>query len=162
MLPRTVQDTEGRDRKPPATVSASAPGSTTDPRQQGHPREYDGNKCEILGNIVDNTLRFSSTSIPNKCSLTSTDGLPFGFIASPFAEPSDSTRWLRRSPERCQECGAYRNLFIVIELKTGRWACNFCGTINSSEDVKSREAIEACRWAMRGAHPFRRKRTDTN
>ena len=162
MLPRTVQDTEGRDRKPPATVSASAPASTTDPRQQGPPRESDGNKCEILGNIVDNTLRFSSTSIPNKCSLTSTDGLPFGFIASPFAEPSDSTRWLRRSPERCQECGAYRNLFIVIELKTGRWACNFCGTINSSEDVKSREAIEACRWAMRGAHPFRRKWTDTN
>ena len=142
MLPRTIQDTVGKGTAP---VISTPPAGTADFRNQGHPREYDGNKCEILGNVVDNTLRFSSTCVPNKASLTSNDGLPFGFVASPFAEAPDSSRWLRRPAERCQECGAYRNLYIVIELQTGRWACNFCGHINASDDVKSREAIEACR-----------------
>ena len=144
MLPLTIHDTTGRDSKTSSLVPPLP--SLVGARQVSHPREYDGNKCEILGNVVDSTLRFSSTCIPSKASLTSPDGLPFGFISSPFAEASDSSRWLRRAAERCQECGAYRNLYIVIELKTGRWSCNFCGHINKSDDVQSREAIEACRF----------------
>ncbi len=144
MLPRTIQDTHvGVDSSNP--VSSSSVQSIG---SQGHPREYDGSTSEILGNTSDCTIHFSSTSVPSDCSLTSSDGLPFGFIISPFSATIDSSRWLRRAPERCQTCGAYRNLYIVVEIMTGRWACNFCGGINSSEDLKSKEAIEDCRYSL--------------
>ena len=144
MLPRHVQDvsTDGRAGKKPADAQIPLGGQN----DSGHPREYDGNRSEILGNTNDSTLRLSSNAVPSRMALTSSEALPFGFMVSPFAEASDSSRWLRRAPERCQECGAFRNLYIVIEIKTGRWACNFCGCVNSSEDVKSREAIESCRY----------------
>ncbi len=54
-------------------------------------------------------------------------------------------RWLRREGDRCQSCGAFRNLYVSVEAKTGRWLCNFCGYVNTSEDLKGKEAIEACR-----------------
>lgn len=55
------------------------------------------------------------------------------------------SRWLRRAAERCQGCGAFRNLYVVVEAATGRWMCNFCGHVQASDDLKGREAIEACR-----------------
>ena len=54
-------------------------------------------------------------------------------------------RWLRRAAERCQGCGAFRNLYVAVEAATGRWMCNFCGHVQASEDLKGKEAIEACR-----------------
>ena len=100
---------------------------------------------EILGNTVDPCWRFSAQTVPTRCSLTTPDGLPFGFVIQPFAAPGDSARWLRREAERCQGCGAFRNLYVAVEANTGRWMCNFCGHVTASDDLKGKEAIEACR-----------------
>jgi hypothetical protein len=54
-------------------------------------------------------------------------------------------RWLRRAAERCQGCGAFRNLYVAVEAATGRWMCNFCGHVQVSDDLKGKAAIEACR-----------------
>ena len=129
---------------------------------------------EILGNTVDPYWRFSAQTVPTRSSLTMPEGLPFGFVIQPFVAPEDSTRsgspaadalrarrvhrvragtdeqwcggrWLRRAAERCQGCGAFRNLYVAVEAATGRWMCNFCGHVQASDDLKGKEAIEACR-----------------
>jgi hypothetical protein len=100
---------------------------------------------EILGDVEDPHTRFSSTAVPNRSSLTVPGGLPFGFVTSPFAGPEDGSKWLRREAERCQSCGAVRNLYVSVETQTGRWACNFCNGVNTSEDLKGQGGIEACR-----------------
>lgn len=100
---------------------------------------------EILGDVEDPHTRFSSTAVPNRSSLTVPGGLPFGFVTSPFAGPEDGSKWLRREAERCQSCGAVRNLYVSVETQTGRWACNFCQGVNTSEDLKGQGGIEACR-----------------
>ena len=131
---------------------------------------------EILGNTVDPFWRFSTQTVPTRCSLTMPGGLPFGFVVQPFAAPEDSSRlastwisppshsvpafarvgcsdsmpaplcrWLRREGERCQGCGAFRNLYVAVEAQTGRWLCNFCGHVTTSDDIKGKDAIDACR-----------------
>ena len=100
---------------------------------------------EVLGDVQDPHTRFSSSAVPNRSSLTMPGGLPFGFVTSPFAAQEDSSKWLRRDAERCQSCGAVRNLYVAVETQTGRWACNFCSGINTNEDLKGQGGIEACR-----------------
>ena len=100
---------------------------------------------EILGNTNDPLWRFSLQTVPTRCALTVPGGLPFGFVVQPFAEAEDSSRWLRREAERCQGCGAFRNLYVSVEANTGRWLCNFCGRITAADDLKGKESIEACR-----------------
>jgi len=66
-------------------------------------------------------------------------------IGVPFTVSAPLHRWLRREAERCQGCGAFRNLYVSVEAQTGRWMCNFCGHVVTSDDLKGKEAIEACR-----------------
>ena len=76
-------------------------------------------------------------SNPPLCSDLTRGGIPFGFIISPFAHDNEggSSNSIATDPARCSSCGAFRNLYVSVEVKTGRWACNFCGSIEKSDDL---------------------------
>jgi len=80
------------------------------------------------------------------CSPPGVAALGCNRLATPLRRVlSPLSRWLRREAERCQGCGAFRNLYVAVEAQTGRWMCNFCGHITTSDDLKGKDAIDACR-----------------
>lgn len=59
--------------------------------------------------------------------------LGFGALVSPGREISPGPQIIQRDPHRCQNCGAYANLYCNILLGSGQWQCVICRNLNGSE-----------------------------
>ncbi|MCO5586110.1 hypothetical protein L7F22_040049 [Adiantum nelumboides] len=71
--------------------------------------------------------------------------LGFGAIVCPGREVVPIPPGIRRSPCRCQYCGAFSNLYSSIAPSTGQWKCPFCDKMNSSSGTyraASKEDLE--------------------
>ncbi|KAI5061767.1 hypothetical protein GOP47_0024272 [Adiantum capillus-veneris] len=71
--------------------------------------------------------------------------LGFGAIVCPGREVVPIPPSIRRSPCRCQNCGAFSNLYCSIAPSTGQWKCPFCDKMNSSSGTykaASKENLE--------------------
>ncbi|OVA10291.1 zinc finger protein [Macleaya cordata] len=59
--------------------------------------------------------------------------LGFGALVSPGRDISPSPQVVQRDPHRCQNCGAYANMYCKILIGSGQWQCVICWKLNGSE-----------------------------
>ena len=65
--------------------------------------------------------------------LANVPSLGFGALVSPGQEVSPGPQIIQRDPHRCQNCGAFSNLYCNILLGSGQWQCVICRNLNASE-----------------------------
>lgn len=65
--------------------------------------------------------------------LANTQCLGFGALVSPGGDVASATQIIQRDPHRCQNCGAYVNLYCEILLASGQWQCVICKKLNGSD-----------------------------
>ncbi|KAL1565168.1 Protein transport protein Sec23A [Salvia divinorum] len=78
-------------------------------------------------------LLFSAHKVLKQKKLANVPSLGFGAIVSPGREVSPGPQIIQRDPHRCQNCGAYANLYCKILLGSGQWQCVICRNLNGSE-----------------------------
>lgn len=65
--------------------------------------------------------------------LMNVPSLGFGALVSPGREVLHGPQIIQRDPHRCQNCGAYANLYCNVLLGSGQWQCVICRNLNGSE-----------------------------
>ncbi|KAI3818955.1 hypothetical protein L1987_12777 [Smallanthus sonchifolius] len=128
-------------RTPPATpqpVAFSATPSATPPSNRSDgTNEF---RHQVLGDAEDmvslsdapNVL-FSARKVLKQKKLMNVPSLGFGALVSPGREVLHGPQIIQRVPHRCQNCGAYANLYCNILLGSGQWQCVICQNLNGSE-----------------------------
>lgn len=89
---------------------------------------------------------FSAYKVLKQKKLANVSSLGFGALVSPGREIAPGPQILERDPHRCQNCGAYANLYCNIVLGSGKWQCVICKNLNSSEGeyvASSREDLRS-------------------
>uniref|UniRef100_A0A5B7A3J0 Protein transport protein SEC23 n=1 Tax=Davidia involucrata TaxID=16924 RepID=A0A5B7A3J0_DAVIN len=76
---------------------------------------------------------FSAHKVLKLKKLANIPSLGFGALVSPGREISPGPQIIQRDPHRCQNCGAYANLYCNILLGSGQWQCVICRNLNGSE-----------------------------
>lgn len=67
-------------------------------------------------------------------------------LVSPGRDIAPSSQIVQRDPHRCQNCGAYANLYCSIILSSGKWQCVICKKLNESDGdyiAATREDLQA-------------------
>ncbi|KAK6941157.1 Sec23/Sec24, helical domain [Dillenia turbinata] len=75
---------------------------------------------------------FSAHKVLKQKKHANVPSLGFGALISPGREVSPGPQIIQRDPHRCQNCGAYANLYCSILLESGQWQCVVCGKLNGS------------------------------
>ncbi|KAA8549015.1 hypothetical protein F0562_000699 [Nyssa sinensis] len=76
---------------------------------------------------------FSAHKVLKQRKLANIPSLGFGALVSPGREISPGPQIIQRDPHRCQNCGAYANLYCNILIGSGQWQCVICRNLNGSE-----------------------------
>ncbi|CAA0843281.1 Sec23/Sec24 protein transport family protein [Striga hermonthica] len=76
---------------------------------------------------------FSAHKVLKQKKLANVPSLGFGALVSPGRDVSLGPQIIQRDPHRCQNCGAYANLYCNILLGSGQWQCVICRNLNGSE-----------------------------
>ncbi|XP_059625517.1 protein transport protein SEC23 A [Cornus florida] len=76
---------------------------------------------------------FSAHKVLKQKKLANIPSLGFGALVSPGREISPGPQIIQRNPHRCQNCGAFANLYCSILLGSGQWQCVICRNLNGSE-----------------------------
>eukprot|EP00257_Ricinus_communis_P014674 XP_015572408.1 protein transport protein SEC23 [Ricinus communis] len=78
-------------------------------------------------------ILFSAHKVLRQKKLANVPSLGFGALISPGREISPAPQIIQRDPHRCQNCGAYANLYCKILLGSGQWQCVICRKLNGSD-----------------------------
>ncbi|KAL5537683.1 hypothetical protein UlMin_045276 [Ulmus minor] len=76
---------------------------------------------------------FSAHKVLKQKKQANIPSLGFGALVSPGGEVSPGPQVIQRNPHRCQNCGAYANIYCNILLGSGQWQCVVCRELNGSE-----------------------------
>lgn len=76
---------------------------------------------------------FSAHKVLKHKKLANVPSLGFGALVSPGREIAPGPEVVQRDPHRCQNCGAYANLYSEILIGSGQWQCVICKKLNSSD-----------------------------
>ncbi|OAY62009.1 protein transport protein SEC23 [Manihot esculenta] len=76
---------------------------------------------------------FSAHKVLKQKKLANVSSLGFGALIFPGREISPGPQIIQRDPHRCQNCGAYANLYCKILLGSGQWQCVICRKLNGSD-----------------------------
>ncbi|KAJ4820758.1 Protein transport protein SEC23 [Rhynchospora pubera] len=76
---------------------------------------------------------FSAHKVLKRKKAANVPSLGFGAVVSPGLEIGSGLEIIERDPYRCQNCGAYSNLYCEVLIGSGKWQCVICKTLNSSE-----------------------------
>uniref|UniRef100_A0A0C9S7S5 TSA: Wollemia nobilis Ref_Wollemi_Transcript_12856_3701 transcribed RNA sequence n=1 Tax=Wollemia nobilis TaxID=56998 RepID=A0A0C9S7S5_9CONI len=76
---------------------------------------------------------FSAHKVLKQKKLSSNSSIGFGALVSLGRETMPGPQTVQHNPYRCQNCGAYVNLYCSIVPSTGEWKCVICKKLNSSE-----------------------------
>ncbi|CAK9145290.1 unnamed protein product [Ilex paraguariensis] len=98
-----------------------------------HKHQVSDAKEEQLPVAESPNVLFSAHKILKQKKLTNVPSLGFGALISPGREVSPGPQIIQRDPHRCQNCGAYANLYCNILLGSGQWQCVICRNLNGSE-----------------------------
>ncbi|XP_058077782.1 protein transport protein SEC23 A-like [Magnolia sinica] len=89
---------------------------------------------------------FSAHKVLKQKKLANISSLGFGALVSPGREIAPVPQIVQRNPHRCQNCGAYANLYCNIILSSGKWHCVICKKLNESDGeyiAASREDLQS-------------------
>ncbi|KAG8653351.1 protein transport protein SEC23 [Manihot esculenta] len=78
-------------------------------------------------------ILFSAHKVLKQKKLANVSSLGFGALISPGRKISPGPQIILRDPHRCQNCGAYANLYCKILLGSGQWQCVICRKLNGSD-----------------------------
>ncbi|XP_057964177.1 protein transport protein SEC23 A [Malania oleifera] len=76
---------------------------------------------------------FSAHKVLKQKKQANVPSLGFGALVSPGREISLGPQIMQRDPHRCQNCGAYANIYCSILPGSGQWQCVICGNLNGSQ-----------------------------
>nr|CAD1829699.1 unnamed protein product [Ananas comosus var. bracteatus] len=76
---------------------------------------------------------FSAHKVLKRRKQANVSSLGFGALVSPGREVAPGPEVVQREPHRCQNCGAYANLYCEILIGSGQWQCVICKKLNSSD-----------------------------
>lgn len=76
---------------------------------------------------------FSAHKVLKQKKLSDNSSIGFGVLVSPGRQTVPGPQTVQHSPYRCQNCGAYVNLYCSILPSTGEWRCVICKKLNSSD-----------------------------
>lgn len=76
---------------------------------------------------------FSARKVLKQKKQANVPSLGFGALVSPGREITPISQIIHRDPHRCQNCGAYANIYCNILLGSGQWQCVICRNLNGSE-----------------------------
>ncbi|GFP80605.1 protein transport protein sec23a [Phtheirospermum japonicum] len=89
---------------------------------------------EELASYSDSpNVLFSAHKVLKQKKLANVPSLGFGVLVSPGRDVSLGPQIIQRDPHRCQNCGAYANLYCNILIGSGQWQCVICRNLNGSE-----------------------------
>ncbi|KAL3649141.1 Protein transport protein Sec23A [Castilleja foliolosa] len=89
---------------------------------------------EELASYSDSpNVLFSAHKVLKQKKLANIHSLGFGALISPGRDVSLGPQIIQRDPHRCQNCGAYANLYCNILIGSGQWQCVICRNLNGSE-----------------------------
>ncbi|KAF6172250.1 hypothetical protein GIB67_024872 [Kingdonia uniflora] len=91
----------------------------------------DTNEFEHIGE--SQFVLFSAHKVLKQKNKANVPSLGFGALVCPGREISSCPQIKQRDPHRCQNCGAYANLYCNILLGSGQWQCVICKKLNGSE-----------------------------
>uniref|UniRef100_A0A5B7A2S4 Protein transport protein SEC23 n=1 Tax=Davidia involucrata TaxID=16924 RepID=A0A5B7A2S4_DAVIN len=108
------------------------------------PPHFSNGSVELQHQVSDTTeewvpvgespyVLFSAHKVLKLKKLANIPSLGFGALVSPGREISPGPQIIQRDPHRCQNCGAYANLYCNILLGSGQWQCVICRNLNGSE-----------------------------
>ncbi|KAI3732225.1 hypothetical protein L1987_63424 [Smallanthus sonchifolius] len=128
-------------RTPPATpqpVAFTANPSATPPlsRSDGtneFQHQVSGDAEDMVSLSDAPNVLFSARKVLKQKKLMNVPSLRFGALVSPGREVLHGPQIIQRDPHRCQNCGAYANLYCNILLGSGQWQCVICRNLNGSE-----------------------------
>ncbi|KAL1550314.1 Protein transport protein Sec23A [Salvia divinorum] len=99
-------------------------------------------------------LLFSAHKVLKQMKLANVPSFGFGAIVSPGREVSPRPQIIQRDPHRCQNCGAYANLYCNILLGSGQWQCVICRNLNGSEGEYIAPSKEEVRYLPELSSPL--------
>ncbi|KAJ9696836.1 hypothetical protein PVL29_008843 [Vitis rotundifolia] len=122
----------------PVAISSSSSLPTSSPPY------YSNGSAELQHQVSDATeeslhlekspyVLFSADKVLKRKKQANVPSLGFGALVSPGREISPGPQVIQRDPHRCQNCGAYANLYCNILLGSGQWQCAICRNLNGSE-----------------------------
>ncbi|KAL4572906.1 hypothetical protein LXL04_019694 [Taraxacum kok-saghyz] len=115
-----------------SSLSASPPSGYSDGNNEFQRQvSSDGDDTVALSDPPNVLL--SARKILKQKKLMNVPSLGFGALVSPGREALHSPQIIQRDPHRCQNCGAYANLYCNILLGSGQWQCVICRNLNGSE-----------------------------
>ncbi|XP_058083442.1 protein transport protein SEC23 A [Magnolia sinica] len=77
---------------------------------------------------------FSAHKVLKQKRLANISSLGFGALVSPGREIAPGPQIVQCDPHRCENCGAYSNLYCSIILASGKWQCVICKNLNGCEE----------------------------
>lgn len=121
----------------PVAISSSSSLPTSSPPY------YSNGSAELQHQVSDATeeslhlekspyVLFSADKVLKRKKQANVPSLGFGALVSPGREISPGPQVIQRDPHRCQNCGAYANLYCNILLGSGQWQCAICRNLNGS------------------------------
>ncbi|CAA7400155.1 unnamed protein product [Spirodela intermedia] len=105
---------------------------------------------QISAGVDDSTFEspyvlFSAHKVLKNRKLANISSLGFGALVSPGRDIASGPQIVEREPHRCQNCGAYANLYCQVLLASGQWQCAICNKLNSSDGEYIAPSLEAVR-----------------
>ncbi|KAG9148944.1 hypothetical protein Leryth_023764 [Lithospermum erythrorhizon] len=134
---------------PPFRTSPATPqrvdfssGSSLPTSSPPPPNSFSNGSVEVPYQIGDTTedylaespnVMFSAHKVLKQKKLANIPSLGFGALFCPGREISSGPQIIERDPHRCQNCGAYANVYCNVLLGSGQWQCVICRNLNGSE-----------------------------
>ncbi|XP_071697680.1 protein transport protein SEC23 A-like isoform X1 [Rutidosis leptorrhynchoides] len=114
------------------SLSASPPSSFSEGTNDF--KRHVTSDAEDMVSLTDapNVL-FSARKVLKQKKLMNVPSMGFGALVSPGREVLQGPQIIHRDPHRCENCGAYANLYCNILLGSGQWQCVICRNLNGSE-----------------------------
>ncbi|KAF9618062.1 hypothetical protein IFM89_000013 [Coptis chinensis] len=123
----------------PPFSSSSLPTSSSPPLvptpENGYPTMLQTSSAAVSMDTQDESslVLFSARKVLKQKKKANVPSLGFGAIVSPGNEISSGPQIIQRDPHRCQNCGAYANVYCNILLGSGQWQCVICRKLNGSD-----------------------------
>ncbi|KAK1434291.1 hypothetical protein QVD17_00027 [Tagetes erecta] len=113
------------------SLSATPPSSYSDVNDFQH--RVPSNAEDMVSLSDAPNVLLSARKVLKQKKLMNVPSLGFGALVSPGRDVLQGLQMIQHDPQRCQNCGAYANLYCNVLLGSGQWQCVICRNLNGSE-----------------------------